>query len=243
MEFISAGNGLHLFNALDTLLAHANQRKVMPNETNPSGSAISLNIFNSLGGIENNKKENNAHYYKPRVINLYPLTENHYMIAVAFLGSSGNDVSLRAVINLTATLNNGSFTFAIPLSFYTRNWKTKQVGLITYHYQENINVQRAEKFDRNNKRIASKLGLQPEKFDFYLSDNYQGILHLLGYEFDSESTGNTTEGYGPDFGNIFSIMHNEDFSHDVFHYYAAKIRKHERNGAAEEGVAYSWGNA
>jgi hypothetical protein len=86
--------------------------------------------------------------------------------------------------------------------------------------------------------------LKPEKFDFYLCDNYQEILRLLGYEYDSESVGITNEGYGVDVGTIFSIMHNEDFSHDLFHYYSGKFRKNiPRNFAAEEGIAYSWGNA
>ncbi len=42
---------------------------------------------------------------------------------------------------------------------------------------------------------------------------------------------------------IFAIRHNEDFSHDLVHYYVYKVRKGPRNPYAEEGVAYYWGNA
>jgi hypothetical protein len=39
-------------------------------------------------------------------------------------------------------------------------------------------------------------------------------------------------------------MNNEDFSHDIFHYYSGKINKREnRNWITEEGIAYLWGNA
>ena len=39
-------------------------------------------------------------------------------------------------------------------------------------------------------------------------------------------------------------MNNEDFSHDMFHYYSGQINKREnRNWITEEGIAYAWGNA
>lgn len=68
-------------------------------------------------------------------------------------------------------------------------------------------------------------------------------MRLVGYEYDSESAGIINESYGVEGNIIFSVMHNEDFSHDTFHYYASKIRTGARNSAAEEGIAYSWGNA
>src|SRR5262249_29403745 len=70
------------------------------------------------------------------------------------------------------------------------------------------------------------------------------VLQLLGYAYDWESNGRTRDGYGISSHTIFSIMHNEDFSHDAFHYYAAKVRAGgKRNSTAEEGLAYYWGNA
>ncbi len=39
-------------------------------------------------------------------------------------------------------------------------------------------------------------------------------------------------------------MNNEDFSHDLFHFYSAKVHtRTSRNWVTEEGLAYSWGNA
>jgi hypothetical protein len=74
--------------------------------------------------------------------------------------------------------------------------------------------------------------------------NYQEILQLLGYEYELESNGKTRDGYGVDGNTIFSVMNNEDFSHDVFHYYTGKFRQQiPANGIVEEGIAYSWGNA
>ena len=39
-------------------------------------------------------------------------------------------------------------------------------------------------------------------------------------------------------------MSNEDFSHDMVHYYSGKVnQKENRNWVTEEGLAYLWGNA
>ena len=238
-----AGDEDKLLNALDTLLLHISKGKPQLTEMSSFGSAYSLDIFESLMGIENNEKEKDPYYYKPQLINLYRVADNQFFISLAFINNNAQNSSLRAIINFIAFFGQNNITFSIPAYYLTRNWKISKTGNITYHYPDNINIVRAKQFNRNNTRIATKFGLRPEKFDFYLCDNYQDIMHLLGYEYDSESAGIITDGYGPGDGIIFSIMHNEDFSHDVFHYYASKIRKNSRNSAAEEGLAYSWGNA
>ena len=102
---------------------------------------------------------------------------------------------------------------------------------------------RAIRFNEKNTVIATKLGLTPEKFKFYMCNYYQEILQLLGFEYDSENNGVTREGYGVDNNTIFSIVNNEDFSHDLFHYYSDKFRQMKGNRTVEEGIAYSWGNA
>jgi hypothetical protein len=64
----------------------------------------------------------------------------------------------------------------------------------------------------------------------------------MGYEYRATSNGKTRNGYGVVANTIFSVMHNEDFSHDLFHYYSAKIRSNEENWYAEEGseVTTEW---
>ena len=189
------------------------------------------------------KKKKNEHWYQPKLINLYALDSNRYFISVGFVNNTSTGISLRAVVNFVAAADSGKITFSVPAYYLTRNWRIIKVGNITYHYPDFINLQRAKAFDKNNSKIAGKLGLQPDKFDFYLCDNYQEVLRLLGFTYDSESVGIVNSGYGGGDGIIFSVMHNEDFSHDIFHNYASKVRSNVRNGAAEEGIAYSWGNA
>ncbi|MDB5285321.1 MAG: hypothetical protein JWR05_270 [Mucilaginibacter sp.] len=227
-----------LLQALDTLLYHINNGKLSLSEVDSKGAELSLSIFSSIKELEISKKKDDS-FYKPQLINMHAIGVNQYLISIAYIGNN----TLRAIVCFEAFLNPDKITFSIPLSYITQNWRIKKVGNITYHYLDNIDLSRANKFNQNNIRIAEKIGLQPEQFDFYLVNNYHDILPLLGYMYDSETAGQETDGYGVDGGYIFSIMHNEDFSHDAFHYYAAKIRTHSRNSAAEEGIAYSWGNA
>ena len=232
-----------LLNALDTLLLHINTNKIDPAEIDLTGRSLSISIFRDLKGVESNEKLKDQHYYKPQLTNLYSLNNSQYIISIAYVNATSPANHLRLIFNFIATLDSNRVDFSIPAYYISHNWKVMKVGGITYHYPDNINISRAKMFDKKNNDIAIKLGLKPEKFDFYLCNNYQEILHMLGYEYDSESAGVVADGYGVDAQTIFSIMHNEDFSHDTFHYYSGKFRKNARNFAADEGVAYSWGNA
>jgi hypothetical protein len=170
-----------------------------------------------------------------KLLNFYPISPDQYSITLSI---SEGPTLLKIV---SCIIEKDKFT--PPLAYLTRHWQTKQIGHITYHYPDNIDVTRARVFEKNNVTIARKLDLTPEKFDFYLTDNYQEIPPLLGYTYDPQRVGRTRDGSFADGNEIFAIQHNEDFSHDLIHYYVSKIRTSPRNFTAEEGLAYYWGNA
>jgi hypothetical protein len=204
-----------------------------------------FNVLKSLAGLEENKKDSIPDFYKKQLINFYQISTNEYWISLAYIGAKNGEVPiLKNIINLIATNAGNKITFSLPLNHLTKTWKTKVVGNVNYHFRNKINLQNAKLFNEKNTEIATKLGLIPEKLRFYMCDNYQEISQLLGYEYDLESNGKTRDGYGVDGNNIFSIMNNEDFSHDVFHFYSGKLRNQKKgNRTVEEGIAYSWGNA
>ena len=204
-----------------------------------------FNVLKSLTGIEENKKDSIPDFYKKQLINFYQISTKEYWISLACIGAKNGEVPiLKNIINLVATNTDNKITFSLPVSHLTKTWKSKIVGNVTYYFRDKINLQNAKLFNEKNTQIATKLGLFPEKLNFYMCDNYQEISQLLGYEYDLESNGKTRDGYGVDGNNIFSIMNNEDFSHDVFHFYSGKLRNQKKgNRTVEEGIAYSWGNA
>ncbi|HEY4322629.1 MAG TPA: hypothetical protein VGN20_01550 [Mucilaginibacter sp.] len=225
-----------LLNSIDTLLLHINSGMSVFGEIDTL--AFNRSFFDSFKDMENAMEKDTIK--KPlQLISLYPVTNFKYFISLAFIYQN----SLKYIVNIIAVVEGDKIIFSSPLWYITRKWKIAEVGNITYFYPDSINLSRARKFDKTNSRIARNLDLQPERFTFYLCDNHQEAMRLMGFQYDLSSAGNFRDGYGVDNSVIFSTMHNEDFSHDTFHYYSAKFRKHARNSAADEGVAYSWGNA
>lgn len=211
----------------------------------PHNAALTESVLQELANYETKKDSAALSYKDKQLINVYPISDEQYFISVTY---SGDKVISRPIltyiVNLVATKTDSKFTFSIPIDYLTRYWKTQTVGRITYHYRDTINTERAALFDKKNNEIARKLGLVPEKMDFYMTSNFQEISELLGLGYSLFSNGKYREGYGVDSRTIFAIMNNEDFSHDIFHYYSGKINKREhRNWITEEGIAYLWGNA
>lgn len=215
-----------IFNSLDTLFYKIKSGKIDPVLIHKENAELSISTIKSFADIEKNKKDTISNFYKKQIINIYPISPNEYWISLAFIGLKNNEMPiLKSIINLIATNVNNNIVFSIPTTYLTKTWKTKTIGNITYFYRDNINIDRAKKFNSKNSEIASKLGLKPERLNFYMCNNYQEILQLLGYEYDLDSNGKTRDGYGVDAKTIFSIMNNEDFSHDIFHFYSAKFVK------------------
>ena len=180
-----------------------------------------------------------------QLVNIYPISNTEYLLTISYTYNHPNSDPIQLyLINLIATKEGGKFTFSIPLDYLTRYWKTQTIDNITYHFRDKLNLERASQFSKKNSEIARKMGLTPEKLDFFITDNFQEISELLGFRYSFFSNGKYRDGYGVDSKTIFAIMNHEDFSHDIFHYYSSKINKPEnRNWVAEEGIAYLWGNA
>lgn len=177
--------------------------------------------------------------FEKKLINLYPISATKFSLTFAFFNLSKN---LNCMYNLICVVENQTVTFHNVLYENTKDWKKEVVGNITYYYKNKIDKQNALNFNTKNEVIAKKFNLPAEKFNFYLTENYQQILNLLGYQYDAQENGKYRDGYGVSAHTIFAIQGNEDFSHDIFHYYSGKINK-VRNHITEEGVAYLWGNA
>ena len=231
--------------ALDDLFAHIEYGTLSHAELGPKHIALTAEILEQLRAPTTNDGGESPTPPARHLINMYPVSENRYFLSIAQIDRQNEPhPAIRMILNLVAEENEDGVRFTLPLGYLTRHWKSRTVGRVTYHFRDTIDIQRAERFDAKNAAFAKKLGVEPETFDFYMCENYQEIIALLGYEYDADSNGTTRDGYGVVAGTIFAIMNNEDFSHDIFHYYSGQINELEdRNGVAEEGVAYSWGNA
>jgi hypothetical protein len=232
---------VEILNSLDSLFAGIDGGKINAGLVDRENFDFSMSFCESFRGLENNGTAKN--FYKRQLINLYPVSASEYLLSIAFVGNQGQEPVIGGIYNIIARNDNNKIFFSNPIKYLTKTWKTMVLGDITYYYRDTINLKRATEFNEKNRTMAVKLGLTPIKFNFYMCQNFQEIFHIIGCEYDAQNNGTANSGYIVDPNNLFSIMNNEDFSHDVFHIYAAKIRKQKRNRAAEEGIAYSWGNA
>ncbi|GFD83005.1 hypothetical protein MHM83_09265 [Tenacibaculum sp. Mcav3-52] len=232
--------------SLESFFFELTKGKVNENLLTPKRKKLTSSQLQKLVDYEIRKDSLALKYKDKKLINIYPLSDkNKYFISISYNYQKPNsETILLYIVNLIATKDNDKFTFSIPLDYLTRYWKTQTFGNITYHFRNFINTDRAKIFNKKNSEIANKLGVLPEKFDFYMTENFQEISKLLGYGYSLFSNGKYRDGYGVDSKTIFAIMNNEDFSHDIFHYYSGKINKRSnRNWITEEGIAYLWGNA
>ncbi len=231
---------------LDSLYTQINRGAISGDLLCQENLRLHMSVLGSIASTQHEDPEKQDNSYPATVINLYPIDDSEYLVQIAFMSAeTAGPEAIKLLFSLTAKRgDHGHFRFACPLRHRTRYWKQTEVGKITYHHSGPLNVKRAEIFDRKNREIAEKMSLEAEHFDFYMSLDYQQINRLLGYDFEQGSISKYRNGYGVDANHIFAIMNNEDFSHDVFHYYSGQIyERKNRNWITEEGIAYLWGNA
>jgi hypothetical protein len=211
----------------------------------PKRAKLMRNQLQKLIDYEQRKDSTAKAFKDKKLINVYPLSKNEYSLLISIhYQQQSSDPILLYLLHFIATKTENAFQFSLPLDYMTSNWKKQEVGNITYYSSSSLYLERAKLFDRKNTEIATKLGVQPEKFDFFMTQNYQQVQNLLGFDYSLPANGIYREGYGVVANTIFATMGNEDFSHDIFHYYSGKINSSEnRNWITEEGVAYLWGNA
>ncbi len=181
--------------------------------------------------------------YKRQLINIFPITKNTYSISIICTIKKENNLPIVLYLtDLIAKIKNNKVTFSIPLEYLTRYWKKQKIGNITYHYRNNLDKEKAIIFNKKNNDIANLFDIKAQQMDFYMCDNYQEILNLMGHKYSLYSNGSYLGGYGVIANTIF--MNHEDFSHDIFHYYSGLVNQRKnRNWIAEEGLAYTLGNA
>ncbi len=231
---------------LEALFVQINADSIKDAYLERKQAIITKEVLKSLKNAELNEADSIPNFYKKQLVNLFRIEPNKYMLQIAYLGKGDaiTPPTLRMMVQLVANIEQEQVQFSIPLAYLTRRWSSQAVGNITYYFRDSINEKRAEQFDERNTAIAIKFGLAPEKMEFYMCENYQEILSLVGIQYDAKEGGATEYGYGVVANSIFSIKYHEDFSHDIFHYYSGQVNEFDnRNWVAEEGIAYSWGNA
>ncbi len=236
-------HGEKVFNAIDDLIVHLKSGEIKENMIYGKEKSFSLNQINSISkSIEYYNTDTSE--IELKLLNAFPFPNNRYKLQFSLTDKKDIENPLKMIFEIMAHANDNSIQFSSILDYHTSFWRTKKYGHVTYYYREKINEDRAQSFAQKNVMLATRFKKEPVALNFYMVENYQEILPLLGYVYDESSIGKIRDGLGVLENVIFSVMNNEDFSHDLFHFYANTVHeKATSNWVAHEGLAYSWGNA
>ncbi len=230
--------------AIDSLLSQLERGQLDSNLVAASDRQVLMELQGSFLKHEIEKDAASGISMSKQMVNHYPIDLDVHFISVAYLQTKSDMPALRYLINMIAVIDKEHVQFNLPLTWRTSHWKRTKVGSITYIHREPLRMDRAEYFNQLNAEIARKFSIKAEPFEFYMTKNYQEILELFGIGYTIHENGKVRNGLGVVDNKIFAIQHNEDFSHDIFHYYSGKVNERKnRNWIAEEGIAYLWGNA
>lgn len=178
------------------------------------------------------------------LVNFYTLEDHKYSLTISFIKPTrAGDTALYYLLELIATVKEDGVVFSLPLATATADWQQKMIGKTTYVYRNEIVGERAELFDAKNEKIAAFYDQSAQPLTVFMCANYNEISDLLGLKYDVYANGNFRDGYGVVGNTIFSVMNNEDFSHDIVHFYSEITYEWaSRNRTVEEGFAYFLGN-
>ncbi|MDR0547512.1 MAG: hypothetical protein LBG77_08040, partial [Dysgonamonadaceae bacterium] len=226
-----------IVSSLDNLLISIENENLDTTLISNENAEFNRNFFAYLKGIE--QKDTIKNYFQGTLINLYPVENKQYLLTISYT----KDNEIGRIFTFLAKEQNEKIVFASPIKYNTKHWKTAKIGTITFFYPDTIDLKRAGSFNQKNILMAQKLRLPVKEWEIYMSRNYQEALQIQGCLYESTRNGLTNSGDIVDPKTLFAVMNDEDFSHDVLHIYAVEIRGKVRNSAAEEGIAYLWGNA
>lgn len=232
-------NVSQVLTVLDSINTQILNQRINKNLLSNKDRSFHLEILEFIGTLLGNPSDS-LNQYKSELLDFFPINHNTYMAQINIKHKNKPDIQL--IYNLIATVNERVY-FSSLLDYNTSNWNNKIFDTVNYFYRNGINEDRANSFSQKNK-LFHKFEKEAVGLKFYMVNNYQEILQLIGVDYNSSTIGKMRDGLGVVGDVIFSIMNNEDFSHDLFHFYSGKIHNDNiRNCIAEEGVAYSWGNA
>lgn len=127
-----------------------------------------------------------------------------------------------AITNVVAKKENGNFKLYNYLPLYTVGWKSKQIGIIDYHFHEDYVFDEDEALKANNllKKLNELFDLNLINVTYYIARNCDEIHKMKGYDY-IVSMGRTPNlcGFYDDLNNIVysNAKVGEYHMHELIH--------------------------
>lgn len=147
-------------------------------------------------------------------------TKNDYVIKSAFYDNKTFDIY--AITNVIATKINDNFYLTNYQPKLIKDWQTKTVRKITYHYfpEYEFNTIKAEEANNYLMKICTVFELEPQKIDYFICRDCEDIFRIKGFDYVL-SMGNANEcAFFDKFNNIiYATAHaGENHQHEITHF-------------------------
>ncbi|MCI9846588.1 hypothetical protein [Flavobacterium pectinovorum] len=145
--------------------------------------------------------------------------EEDYIIKSMFFDRESLDVY--AITNIVATKFKSQYYLTNYQPTLVKDWKTKVVGNITYHYFPNysFNELKAKEANEYLLKICSVFSLKPEKINYFICADCENVFKIKGFDYVL-SMGNIKEcGFYDKYNNIIyaTALSGENNQHEITH--------------------------
>lgn len=169
--------------------------------------------------------------------------EDHYLIRSIFHYGT-NPINVMAITNVVAIKENDKYVLANYTPYYTKDWNTTSVGLISYRYFPGyeFNREKAKEANLFLQTVCKVFDLPEESITYYIARDCDDVHRTKGFDFVITMGGNTDCGFFDDYNNIIyaTALAGENHQHELIHI----INKHYPNAHSYllVGISSYWGD-
>jgi len=182
---------------------------------------------------------------KPTI--LYAKPENGYVHIKTLFGrcDSTGKIAVMSITNhyIEADRNN-TLHFISPQRLAGNDWKTEEVGNITYHYPayHHFDKKKAQLLISRISDLEKEWGVAPIHIRYYFADTKEELEHFRGFDF-TVAMGNRSKpsGMSDDIDNVvYCGGWGENYFHEVVHVYLNRLYP---RSPLKEGLAVFYGGS
>lgn len=217
-------------------------------ETYVEPSHLTKHGFFFDGIPDGTSRREDTRFGLPSVLKSYSFDEESYYVTLSFSGTRGADPALYKVIELKAVPFRDHYRFYCLFEERTAGLETKSIGGVTYHYDGELDLEKAKEFVAFKDDFTALTRTTPLELDYYNFESLDQMLKAYGILFDAAKCNFLCNDLGitGDEGRLFVTgMNREDYIRDFLHghlYY--RLPEHDSMYRAfREGMAMYYGGS
>ena len=183
-----------------------------------------------------------------KVIGVFPVENGHYNLKSSFSHVDEDGVAhLDGIVSVFAKKFDNKYLLVNSSQYYAGVWQKEQVGDITYyvHPEHKFDRKEAERMRQFNEEIARQFGMEPLKFQYFVTNYARQVVRLWGHDYMPKMYIPTQSGGVADIVNqiVYAGNNSEYYPHEVVHLYAYAKVPRNTHFWIQEGIATYFGGS